>query len=298
MNIVTMNLVDLPFNQIKEGSKVIEVRLNDEKRQNIKVGDKIVFTNTKTKEQLEKQVISLTKYDSFKQLFNCYDSILLGARGYNEEEYELCMHKFYSKEQELKYGVLAIELEPIDQDLREVCISREKPYEGRLLKLRKDKVNLANGRTSTREWIEHPGACAIVCVDKDDNILLERQYRYPLGKTIIEIPAGKLDSQLEDRKQCAIRELQEETGLISKDMTYLGQTALAVAYTSEVIYIYYTTDCEQGETNFDDNEILTTFKIPFDKALEMCNNGEIIDSKTIIGINLYNNNIRKNKNKN
>ena len=81
-------------------------------------------------------------------------------------------------------------------------------------------------------------------------------------------------------------------------MTYLGQTALAVAYTSEVIYIYYTTNCEQGETNFDDNEILTTFKIPFDKALEMCNNGEIIDSKTIIGINLYNNNIRKNKNKN
>lgn len=298
MNIVTMNLVDLPFNQIKEGSKVIEVRLNDEKRQNIKVGDKIIFTNTKTKEQLEKQVISLTKYDSFKQLFNCCDSILLGARGYNEEEYEKCMYSFYTKEQEQEYGVLAIELEPIDQDLREVCISREKPYEGRLLKLRKDKVNLANGRTSTREWIEHPGACAIVCVDKDDNILLERQYRYPLGKTIIEIPAGKLDSQLEDRKQCAIRELQEETGLISKDMTYLGQTALAVAYTSEVIYIYYTTNCEQGETNFDDNEILTTFKIPFDKALEMCNNGEIIDSKTIIGINLYNNNIRKNKNKN
>ena len=298
MKKVEMKLNDLPFNQIKEGSKTIEVRLNDQKRKTLEVGDYIIFSNTKNNEKLEKKIISLNNYDTFRQLFNSFDSILLGARGYNEEEYEKCMYSFYTKEQEQEYGVLAIELEPIDQDLREVCISREKPYEGRLLKLRKDKVNLANGRTSTREWIEHPGACAIVCVDKDDNILLERQYRYPLGKTIIEIPAGKLDSQLEDRKQCAIRELQEETGLISKDMTYLGQTALAVAYTSEVIYIYYTTNCEQGETNFDDNEILTTFKVPFDKALEMCNNGEIIDSKTIIGINLYNNNIRKNKNKN
>ena len=272
MNIVTMNLVDLPFNQIKEGSKVIEVRLNDEKRQNIKVGDKIVFTNTKTKEQLEKQVISLTKYDSFKQLFKSYDSILLGARGYNEEEYEQCMYKFYSKEQELQYGVLAIELNKIDEDLRETFISREYPYEGKLLKLRKDTIKLPNNNKAYREWIEHPGACAIVCVDKDDNILLERQYRYPLGKAIIEIPAGKLDSQLEDKKECAIRELQEETGLISKDMTYLGQTGLAVAYTSEIIYIYYTTEFEQGNTHFDEDEILSTFKVPFDKALEMCNN--------------------------
>ena len=104
--------------------------------------------------------------------------------------------------------------------------------------------------------------------------------------------------QLEDKIECAKRELQEETGLISKDMMYLGQTGLAVAYTSEIIYIYYTNSFEQGKTNYDEDEILTTFKIPFDKALEMCNNGEIIDSKTIIGINLYNNLIRKNKKNN
>ncbi len=298
MKKVEMKLNDLPFNQIKEGSKTIEVRLNDQKRKTLEVGDYIIFSNTKNNEKLEKKIISLNNYDTFRQLFNSFDSILLGARGYNEEEYEKCMYSFYTKEQEQEYGVLAIELEPIDQDLREVCISREKPYEGRLLKLRKDKVNLANGRTSTREWIEHPGACAIVCVDKDDNILLERQYRYPLGKTIIEIPAGKLDSQLEDKKQCAIRELQEETGLVSHDMTYLGETGLAVAYTSEIIYLYYTNDFTEGKTNFDEDEILTSFKIPFEKALEMCNNGEIIDSKTIIGINLYNNLVRKKQNKN
>jgi len=296
MNKVEMNLHDLPFCQIKDGSKIIEVRLNDEKRRALKKGDHLVFNNIKTNEKIEKIILSLKQYDSFRQLFNNYESILLGARGYTEEEYEECMYQYYTKEQEKKYGVLAIELNKIDEDLRETFISREYPYDGRLLKLRNDKIKLPNDNFAYREWIEHPGACAIVCVDKEDNILLERQYRYPLGKTIIEIPAGKLDSQLEDKKACAIRELQEETGLISKDMTYLGQTALAVAYTSEIIYIYYTTDFEQGNTNFDEDEILTTFKIPFDKALEMCNNGEIIDSKTIIGINLYNN-IIKNKNR-
>ncbi len=296
MKTIEMKLNNLPFNQIKDGSKTIEVRLNDNKRKALEVGDIIVFTNIETQEKLERKIISLNKYDSFRQLFQNYDSILLGARGYNEEEYEKCMYFYYTKEQEKQFGILAIELDPIDKNLRETLISREFPYEGKLLKLRKDKIKLPNNNDAYREWIEHPGACAIVCVDKDDNILLERQYRYPLGKTIIEIPAGKLDSQLEDKKQCAIRELQEETGLISKDMTYLGQTGLAVAYTSEIIYLFYTNDFEQGETHFDEDEILTTFKIPFDKALEMCNNGEIIDSKTIIGINLYNNNIRNKKN--
>ena len=296
MKKINMKLQNVPFKQIKDGSKIIEVRLNDEKRKTLEVNDIIIFSNIKTNEQLEKKITSLKTYSSFKELFNNYDNILLGARGYNEYEYEQSMYSYYTKEDEQKYGVLAIELEKIDEDLREAFISREKPYEGKLLKIRKDVVELANKRHTYREWIEHPGACAIVCVDKDDNILLERQYRYPFGKTIIEIPAGKLNSQLEDKRDCAIRELQEETGIVSHDMTYLGETGLAVAYTSEVIYLYYTNDFTEGNTNLDDDEILTSFKIPFDKALEMCNNGEIIDSKTIIGINLYNNLIR-NKNK-
>ena len=287
MKKINMKLQNVPFKQIKDGSKIIEVRLNDEKRKTLEINDIIVFSNTKTNEQVEKKIISLKTYSSFKELFNNYDNILLGARGYNESEYEQSMYSFYTKEDEQKYGVLAIELEKIDEDLRETFISREKPYEGKLLKIRKDVVELANKRHTYREWIEHPGACAIVCVDKDDNILLERQYRYPFGKTIIEIPAGKLNSQLEDKRDCAIRELQEETGIVSHDMTYLGETGLAVAYTSEVIYLYYTNNFSEGKTNPDEDEILTTFKVPFTRALEMCNNGEIIDSKTIIGINLY-----------
>lgn len=293
MKKVEMKLMNLPFNQIKEGSKLIEVRLNDEKRRSLEVGDIIVFRNLLTNELLEKEITSLKLYSSFDDLYKNYDSILLGARGYNLQEYKQSMYNFYSKDEEEKYGVLAIHLKPIDDDLRETFVSREIPFEGKLLKLRKDKIILPNGNSACREWIEHPGACAIVYIDENDNILLEKQYRYPFGKTMIEIPAGKLDSKLEDPINCAIRELREETGLISKDMQYLGQTALSIAYTNEVIYIYYTTKCEVGETNFDDDELLKSYKVPFSKALEMCNDGTITDSKTIVAINLYNNLKRK-----
>lgn len=295
MNKINMKLVDLAFKQIKDGSKTVEVRLNDEKRQLLKIGDFIIFNNINTNESLEKEIVDIKVYKSFKELYNNYDNILLGARGYNVDQYVSSMYNFYTKEDENKYGVMAISLKPIDIDLREQFISREIPFEGKLLKIRKDTIKLPNNNIAYREWIEHQGACAIVCVDKEDNIILEKQYRYPFGKCIIELPAGKLDSPLENHLDCAVRELKEETGLISKDMKYLGETALAVAYTSEIIYLFYTNDFEQGQNHFDDDELLTVFKIPFDKALEMCNNGEIIDSKTIIGINLYNNLIRNKK---
>ena len=295
MKIVEMKLNPLPFKQIKEGSKTIEVRLFDEKRKILEIGDKIIFVNTKTSETIEKEVVDLTVFFNFNELFEAYDSILLGARGYTNEQYCESMHAIYSEEKEKQYGVLAISLEETDKQLRERKVAGEQVYNGALLKVYKDTILLPNEEISYREWIQHNGASAVVCVDKDDNIVLVKQYRYPFGKTVLEIPAGKLDSILEDPKDCAIRELKEETGYISKDMTYLGETALAMAYSNEVIYLYYTNEYDEGENNLDSDEFLTAFKIPFDKALEMCNNGEIIDSKTIIGINLYNNLVRKNK---
>ena len=293
MKQINMKLNNIPFKQIKEGSKTVEVRLYDEKRKQLNIGDIIIFTNNKTNEILEKKIINLKVFDSFCSLYDNYDSILLGARGYSKQQYCSSMNTIYSKDKELENKVLAIELEEIDCDLREKMISRELVFDGKLLKVKKDKILLPNKTEAYREWIEHNGACAIVYVDENDNILLERQFRYPFGKTIIELPAGKLDSVLEDHKECAIREFREETGLISKDMTYLGETGLALAYSNEVIYIYYTNNVEEGNTEFDSDEFLSSFKVPFEKALEMCNNGEIIDSKTIIGINLYNNLIRK-----
>lgn len=294
MKKVEMKLFNLPFMQIKEGSKTVEVRLNDEKRQQLNIGDIIVFKNNKTNELLEKEIVNLKVFNDFTDLFENYDPILLGASGYTKEQYNEQMHEIYDEDKVQQYNVLAIELNEIDTDLRERLISREDAFTGNLLKVKKDKILLPNNHESYREYIVHNGACAIVCVNDKDEVLLERQYRYPMGKVVIEIPAGKLDSVLEDHKQCAIRELEEETGYISYDMTYLGKTGLAMAYSSEIIYLYYTNKFDKGNIKLDNDEFLTTFFVPFEKALEMCDNGEIIDSKTIIGLNLYNNIIRKN----
>lgn len=297
MAIIDMNLIQKPFEQIKEGSKLIEVRINDEKRQTVQVGDTIRFNNLRTFETLDKKVVDLKYYKNFEEAFDNYDSGLLGVRNYSKKQFVELMLHFCTKEEVKQYGVVCMIFDPIDDQYREDLIKREKPFEGNLLKVRKDEVTLPNGKTAIREWVEHTGACAIVYVDKDDNILLEKQYRYPFSKVTTEIPAGKLDSANEEHIDCAIREFEEETGLISEDMTYLGETALAMAYSSEVIYLYYTNKVKQGKQNFDDDELLTTFKVPFDRALEMCNDGEIIDSKTVIAINLYNNLIRNNKDK-
>lgn len=297
MAIIEMNLARKPFDLIRDGSKVVDIRVNDEKRQTIKIGDTIRFNSLQTFECCEREVVDLQYFKSFSDLFDSFDSILLGARNLSKEQFLENAYTYNTKKEEEKYGVVAIVFKTGDSIYREKLISREIPFEGRLLKVRKDRIIMPCGKETTREWIEHPGACAIVYVDEEDNILLEKQYRYPFGRVVTEIPAGKLNTALEHHKQCAIREFEEETGLKSLDMTYLGQVGLAMAYSSEVIYIYYTHLVEKGTSHFDDDEMLTLERVPFDKALQMCNNGEIIDSKTVIGINLYNNLIRKHQKK-
>ena len=295
MKVVQMNLYDLPFKQIKEGSKTVEVRLNDEKRKSLEIGDFIEFKNIETKETIKKEIENLKIYANFEELYDNYDNVLLGARTFTKEDYVKLMQSIYSKEKEEKYQVLAIKLKCDDLTYRETLISRECPFEGTLLKLRSDKVKLPSGDIGTREWIEHIGACAIVYVDDKDRILLEKQFRYPLGFEALEIPAGKLDSPLENHLECAKREFEEETGLISTDMKYLGEFAVSLAYSTQIVYIFYTNTVKKGKVHFDEDEFLSTFFLSFDEALEMCNDGRIIDSKTIIAINLYNNLVRKNE---
>ena len=295
MALFEMILVDKPFKLIKKGSKVVEVRLNDEKRKEMKTNDIIKFHNLSGFETIEKKIKALKLFKNFSELYDNYDNVVIGARGMSKEEFIAYMYQFYTPKQEEKYGALAIELYSDDDELRETFVFREIPFEGSLLKIRKDNILMPNGQPATREWMDHKGACAVVYVDENDCILLEKQFRYPFGRVVTEIPAGKLNSVCEDHKECAIREFEEETGLKSLDMTYLGQTALAMAYSNEIIYIYYTNKVEQGNVKFDEDELLKTFKIPFEEALKMCNDGTIIDSKTIIGINLYNNLVRKKK---
>lgn len=293
MKKVQMKLNDMPFNQIKRGSKTVEVRLNDEKRKTIEVGDYIEFTNLTTQEVLTKQVEGLKVFNNFNEVYKTYDNVLLGARTYSEEEYVKSMSNIYDTEKVNKYHVLTIELKCDDLANREKLLKRNIPFEGTLLKVRQDAVQLPDSNVSTREWIEHIDACAIVYVDENDNIMLENQFRYPLGYVAKEIPAGKLDSPLEDHLECAKREFEEETGLVSLDMKYLGKFAVSLAYSTQIVYLYYTNKVIKGKRQFDDDEFLSTYKIPFNDALKMCNDGTIIDSKTIIAINLYNNLVKQ-----
>ena len=165
-------------------------------------------------------------------------------------------------------------------------------YEG-FLELHKDKVLLPDGNSSTREFIHHPGAVAIIVIDGDD-IYMEYQYRYPVGEVILEIPAGKLDKG-EEIYSAALRELKEETGICAKELIKIGEMYNSVGYSDEVIHFFVAKDFTKEERFLDDEEFIDVVKMPFNKVLEMVNNNEIKDSKTAFGIMLYDNLLRNGK---
>lgn len=170
-------------------------------------------------------------------------------------------------------------------DLSEKCLEKETIYKG-VVEFRRDKVLLQNGNTTHREFMLHPGACAIVALDENENIYLEKQFRYPFNKVFIEIPAGKLDKG-EEIATCAKRELKEETGLTCENLEYLGCICPSIAFSDEVIHIYLAKGLNCENQKLDDDEFLEVFKVPFDEALEMVMNGEITDAKSVCGILKY-----------
>lgn len=157
-------------------------------------------------------------------------------------------------------------------------------YDGKILRVRKDTVTLPNGDTAYRELIRHVGAVAIVALTDDGKVILERQFRYPLGCVITEIPAGKLDSKSEDRLDAAKREFREETGFTADEWTPLGDYHPAAAYTDERISIYLARRLHRGERCLDEDEFLDVFFVPFDDAVKECADGTITDGKTVAGI--------------
>ena len=169
--------------------------------------------------------------------------------------------------------------------LHEECIESETIYKG-IVEFKRDKVLLENGKTSHREYMVHPVACAIVALDENENIYLERQFRYPFNKICIEIPAGTRDKN-EDVSLCARRELKEETGLVANELEYLGEFCPSIAFSDEIIHIYLARGLRAEEQKLDDDEFLEVFKLPFDDALKMVMDGEITDGKSICGILKY-----------
>ncbi|MBD9009863.1 MAG: NUDIX hydrolase [Clostridiales bacterium] len=169
----------------------------------------------------------------------------------------------------------------------EKTVSSEKVFEGRIIKVKVDRVEMPDGSVATRELVEHPGGVGIVAITDKDEIILVEQYRKPLDKAIYEIPAGKLDPG-EHHRTCGIRELEEETGLSAKVFDYMGFIYPSPGFTDEVTHVYLAKELTQGETHPDDDEFLDVKKVPFDTALKMVMDGEINDAKSVFGILKYN----------
>ncbi len=166
------------------------------------------------------------------------------------------------------------------ENLTEKQISSESVYKGRLLDVYRDKIELPNGHTSTREYIRHVGAACVVPVDADGNIIIEKQFRYPFNAVLTEIPAGKLDSKEEPHLEAALRELKEETGFTAEQMIYLGEFYPTCAYSDEIIHMYLATGLIKGEQKLDEDEFVGVEKMPLEKAVEEIMNGNIPDGKT------------------
>ena len=165
-------------------------------------------------------------------------------------------------------------------------------FEGIVVDISLDTIVLPNGKTAKREVVEHDGGAAILPIDDEGNVILIRQYRHPLKKKLLEIPAGMVEPH-EDHKACATRELEEEVGVVAKNVEYLCHIAPSVGYCSEIIHIYLGRGLEKGKQNLDPEEFIEIEKYPFEDALKMCLSGEIVDAKTIVSILAYNNLYKK-----
>lgn len=169
-------------------------------------------------------------------------------------------------------------------DLRETRLESDQLVDGVLLKVFRDRVELPDGSTSVREWIDHPGAAAIVPLFPDGSTLLLRQFRYPTGEVMIEVPAGKLDLDGEDPEEVARRELEEETGWSARQFERMTALYPCIGYSSEKIAFYLARDLQPGEAELEEHEFLEPFRVPFDRAVEMALSGEIEDMKTVLAL--------------
>ncbi len=170
-----------------------------------------------------------------------------------------------------------------DAGLIEKFVSKKTVWRGRAVDFRVDTVRLPNGKLATREFMDHPGAVGVVPFLPDGRVVMVRQYRHPIGKVTLELPAGKLDPR-ESPLQCVKRELREETGFTARKITPLIRYWPTPAFANEVLHLYSAEGLKAGKMNTDDDEFLECVTMPFQKALDMARRGKIQDSKTVIGL--------------
>lgn len=167
-----------------------------------------------------------------------------------------------------------------DKHLFERRLASETLFKGNFLEARRDTVALPDGRSATREYVTHPGAVVVVPLLDDGRVVVERQYRYPVGRVMVEFPAGKLDAG-EDPLTCGQRELLEETGYSAREWARAGEMHLAIAYSTEVLHIYFARGLQQGERQLDEGEFLDVFAATPAQLLDWSRSGELTDAKSL-----------------
>jgi ADP-ribose pyrophosphatase len=170
-----------------------------------------------------------------------------------------------------------------DKDLIETKLTSEQSFLGKLLDVRTDHVRLPDGNTATREFVNHPGAVMVIPIFENGDLLIEHQFRYPIGKVMIEFPAGKLDAG-EEALTAAKRELQEETGYTATSWQHIHTHHPLIAYSTERIEFFVATGLTCGADSLDEGEFLRVERVPAAQLFTWFDAGQLTDGKTVAGL--------------
>ena len=165
----------------------------------------------------------------------------------------------------------------------EKTLSSQLIYDGRAVKLRVDTVKMASGRETTREIVEHSDCVAIIAIDANDNVLLVNQFRKPVEKELLEIPAGGIEAG-EDPVMTVHREMREETGYLPRKVERLGGFYSTPGYCTEYLYLYLATDLIPSQLHAEDTESIRLVRVPIGQIPSLITSGSICDAKSIAGL--------------